>query len=59
MIWSTAPKGDRGAVAHRMGADSHGRPVQPVCGRSTEGLWLRIDVEWERVPEARRCPDCA
>jgi hypothetical protein len=59
MLWSTRRQGDPLAVGHRMEADGHGRPTSPMCGCSTEGLWFRRDHEWERVPMAQRCPDCA
>lgn len=32
--------------------------MAPVCGCSTEGLWFRRDVEWERVPAPQRCGGC-
>lgn len=58
VVWSTGPKGSPIAIAHRMVDDHHGRPMAPVCGRTTEGLWLRAWTRWESVPEPRRCVSC-
>jgi hypothetical protein len=57
-VWSTRRQGDPSSLAHRMKPDAHGRPTTSACGRSTDGLWFRRDVEWERVPETQRCPEC-
>jgi len=38
--------------------DAHGRPGDPVCGRSTEGLFFRRDHGWPQVPEHQRRHAC-
>jgi rubredoxin len=58
VVWSTGPRGDLTAHAHRMEEDLHGRPTTPRCGVSTHGLWLRAFTRWEAVPGQRRCPEC-
>lgn len=59
MVWSTGPKDDPRAIAHAMTEDYHGRVTRPLCGASSNGLWLRSWTEWSDVPEPRRCADCA
>lgn len=59
MVWATGLRGDTGAVGHAMPEDSHGRPDDPLCGRSSHGLFLRAWTAWEAVPEAQRCLSCA
>jgi len=39
--------------------DSYGRPGAPVCGISTQGLWLRPRTSWDSVAEDRRCSACS
>lgn len=57
-VWSTRKPGDPASVGHRMLDDFHGRPMSPVCGCSTEGLWFRRDHEWSQVPGRQRCSIC-
>lgn len=58
MVWSTGSRDDSNAIAHRMIDDAHHRPMSPVCGHTTHGLWLRAWTSGERVPEGRRCEGC-
>ena len=58
-VWSTKRPDDPASIGHRMQPDSHGRPMTPVCLRTTNGLWFRRNFAWNDVPEHQRCPDCA
>lgn len=58
MLWATEPKGHPRALVHRMAGDDAGRPSDPVCGVSTDGLFLWAEVEWEAVGRVLRCPVC-
>jgi hypothetical protein len=57
-VWSTKRQGDPSSVGHRMLDDDHGRPMSPVCGLSSHGLFFRAWTDWERVPSPQRCDAC-
>lgn len=57
-VWSTLPPGEPGSIGHRMSTDTHGRPSPPVCGQTSNGLWFRLGVEWDDIPERQRCRAC-
>lgn len=51
--------GDLVVQWHRMVDDAHGRPGDPRCGRTLEGLRFDGDTRWEQLPERARCGGCA
>lgn len=57
-LWSTGPPGDPTSVGHLQLEDYHGRPTGPLCGLSSNGLYYRVQLSWEAVPGAQRCPEC-
>lgn len=58
-VWSTRrDRGDPATLTHAIVPDGHGRTLGPVCGTSTDGLWLAAWTDWEKVPLEARCAAC-
>lgn len=50
LLWSTVPRWDLTAAAHRMNEDRHGRPTGPWGGIGTRGRCLRGDAPVRHGP---------
>ena len=51
-VWSTKRVVTPRSIGHRMEPDGHGQPMSPVCGITTEGLFFRMQLEWDQAVDA-------